>query len=298
MLARGPRMVITDLDGTLLDSRGTLAPNTRQALEDLGEAGIPRVVATGRSPHSFLRAVSDDLPIDFAILSSGVGIVDWPQRRTLFSTGLGRDAIAHVAELLLHMRLDFMVHHAFPENHAFWFWRATADNPDFDRRVALYREHAAPLREDLDGVGPGAQVVAIVRDDDSKRTLAEVRSRLADFSILRTTSPIDRASTWIEIFPAGVTKGSASAWLAGELGVSRTRVLAIGNDYNDLELLEWAGNPRVVANAPGDLRARFPVVPSNDDEGVVRAIHAWIEEEADGTVEEAGIRDRPPSSNG
>jgi hydroxymethylpyrimidine pyrophosphatase-like HAD family hydrolase len=58
--------------------------------------------------------------------------------------------------------------------------------------------------------------------------------------------------------------------------VSRADVLAVGNDYNDLDLLEWGGSSYVVANAPADLLARFPAVASSDAAGVADAVARWM----------------------
>jgi hypothetical protein len=63
---------------------------------------------------------------------------------------------------------------------------------------------------------------------------------------------------WIELFPASAGKGSAAAWLAGMLQVSPERSLAVGNDYNDLDMLQWAGHSLVMEDSPPGLRRRFP----------------------------------------
>jgi hydroxymethylpyrimidine pyrophosphatase-like HAD family hydrolase len=52
-------------------------------------------------------------------------------------------------------------------------------------------------------------------------------------------------------------------------------VLAVGNDYNDLDLLEWAGTPRLAAGAPRELAARFPVASSGDDSDFSAAVEEW-----------------------
>ncbi|MDX1435151.1 MAG: HAD hydrolase family protein, partial [Gammaproteobacteria bacterium] len=76
-------MVVTDLDGTLLDSSARLGPVNRGALERLGEHGVLRVVATGRSLHSARLVIDRDFPIDYLVFSSGVGIVRWPEEDPL-----------------------------------------------------------------------------------------------------------------------------------------------------------------------------------------------------------------------
>jgi hydroxymethylpyrimidine pyrophosphatase-like HAD family hydrolase len=118
--------------------------------------------------------------------------------------------------------------------------------------------------------------VAIVPPAQTPAALAAVRQRLQGWSVIRTTSPLDGRSTWIELFPAGVSKSLTADWLAAELGIPRTHTLSVGNDFNDLDLLEWAQTRFVVANAAAELRERFPAVASNDGGGVAEAIERWI----------------------
>ena len=98
-------------------------------------------------------------------------------------------------------------------------------------------------------------------------------------SIIQSTSPLDLTSTWFEVLPAEASKGQAAAWLANKLGIAPDKALAVGNDYNDLDLLEWSGQAFVVANGPTDLTARFPVVASNDRFGVAEAVGRWRDSE-------------------
>ena len=66
-------MVITDLDGTLLNSGRIVSPENRRALERLGELGVVRVIATGRSLFSFNKVIERDFPVDYLLFSSGGG---------------------------------------------------------------------------------------------------------------------------------------------------------------------------------------------------------------------------------
>lgn len=270
-------MLVTDLDGTLLDGQGRLSRRSWDMLVRLGALGISRVVATGRSPFSFQKAVPSDLPIDYAVLSSGAGIVSWPDRSLLRAEHLHREEIVHVARTLEALGMDFMVHRPIPDNHCFCYRQLGKANPDFEQRIALYATYAEPLGETFDGFDRGAQFVAIVDHHHPPHAVETVRQHLPHLSILRTTSPLDHRSTWIEVFPHGVNKATATAWLSQRLGVARQRILAVGNDFNDLDLLEWAGTSRVVANAPETLRTRFEVTASHDDNGVVEAVEAWLD---------------------
>jgi hydroxymethylpyrimidine pyrophosphatase-like HAD family hydrolase len=279
-------MLVTDLDGTLFGGSRSLGPADRRALEGLGAAGYLRVVATGRNPHSFLRAVGDDLPIDFAVLSSGAAILDYRSRRFVRTVSMEATEVWGAGELLLALDLDLMILDPLPDNHSFAYHPSSRPCPDYYKRIEIYREHARPLCPDGRPVAPAdiralwtgeaSQLLAIDPYEHGKSAHATAAAGLPELTVLRATSPLGGEATWIEVFPWAASKSRSSGWLAERLGVERADVLAVGNDYNDLDLLEWGGTSFVVANAPAELLARFPVVSSSDAAGVADAVARWM----------------------
>jgi hydroxymethylpyrimidine pyrophosphatase-like HAD family hydrolase len=173
--------------------------------------------------------------------------------------------------------LDFMVHQPIPDNHRFVYYGTGRDNPDFHRRLARYSEFCQPFDHATSHIGSASQLLAVVNHDNSASVLKALRSKLTGYSVIRSTSPLDGESTWIEVFAPGVSKSQCAAWLADRLDIDKERVLAVGNDYNDLDLLEWAGTAFLVDNAPDMLKNRFVSVASHDHGGVSEAIHMWLE---------------------
>jgi hydroxymethylpyrimidine pyrophosphatase-like HAD family hydrolase len=90
--------------------------------------------------------------------------------------------------------------------------------------------------------------------------------------IIRTTSPIDGLSTWLELFPMSVSKAVAAEYLCTLHTIDRSEVMAIGNDYNDMDLLSWAGTAFVVPSAPDELLKKFTAVEG----GLSNAIETWL----------------------
>lgn len=269
-------MVITDLDGTLIRSDRTFANADLNTLVALGREGVVRVVATGRSLYSARMVLEPEFPIDYLIFSTGAGIFDWPQQRLLRKNALGASDVESAARVLASMDLPFMVHAAVPENHRFVYRRAPSGRVrgDFELRLERYLQYAA---EWVEGAAPpldAAQFVAIT-DAEDVHAYDELRRALPMLEVVRATSPLDGRSRWLEIFPSGVSKSHASNWLAERCGVSAEQTLGVGNDYNDEDLLAWAGVAFVVANAPDDLLNRHSSVPSNDDGGFSAAVDQW-----------------------
>jgi len=269
-------MFIMDFDGTLLRSDRNFADNDLRALEQLGEKGIMRTIATGRSLYSFNTVAVENLPVDFVMFSTGAGVLEHSSQKIIRSVSLESNEVERACDVLRSVHLDFMVHRTIPDNHVFAYYQTKDGNADFERRLSLYSQFATPLSELPKGFGPATQLVVVVPAEQGKIVLEKIRSKLSDFNVIQTTSPLDGISTWIEIFPRLVSKSLTAAWLAEELGIDKEQIASVGNDYNDLDLLEWAENSYVVDNAPVDLKVRFPNVASNNNGGVAEAIHQWL----------------------
>ncbi|MFK5951426.1 MAG: HAD family hydrolase [Desulfobacterium sp.] len=147
------------------------------------------------------------------------------------------------------------------------------DNPDFYSRIELYKNLCRPMKKS-EGVdfGQATEILAIVPPAFGHEMADRVQQALGDFSVIKATSPLDGKSIWIEVFNPLVSKSQVVAWLAAKLGVNREDVVSVGNDYNDLDLLEWSGQGFVVANAPAEVQRGFGVVASNDKCGVSEVI--------------------------
>jgi len=276
--AGAPRgLFVTDFDGTLLRSDRRFSSVDLEALEALGRQAVVRVIATGRSLYSFNTAVAEMLPVDFIIFSMGAGLLEYATGRLVRTVSFEPPEVRRACTVLKNCGLDFMIHRPIPDNHWFGYHRTSARNADFERRLARYRRFGAPLMEAADNFGPASQLLAVVSSLDGRAALRRVRSLLSDFNVVRTTSPLDGKSTWIEVFPPVVSKSLTAAWLARELQIAESTVVSVGNDFNDLDLLEWAAESYVVDNAPEELKRRFARVASNDHGGVAAAARRMLQ---------------------
>jgi hydroxymethylpyrimidine pyrophosphatase-like HAD family hydrolase len=271
-------MVITDLDGTLFQKDHRISDRNYQTLLDLGERTIVRVIATGRSLFSAYKVLPLEFPIDFLVFSSGAGIMAWARQELLFSASMNQEEVALAFEALSRRSLDFMVHRPIPDNHHFLYFASDQPNPDFEARCRLYRDFATPgWKQDKPPV-EACQLVAIEPFFRPTSCYSEIREELDSLAVIRTTSPLDGRSRWIEIFSNQVSKAQASVRIARNQGVREDRIMAIGNDFNDLDLLGWAARSFVVNDAPGELLARFPRVRSGDESDFSEAVVLWQQE--------------------
>ncbi len=271
-------LVATDLDGTLLKTNQSISKEDINTLKSLGKQNIYRIIATGRSVYSVNKILNKDFPIDYLIFSSGAGILEWKSKKIILSYHLTKDKVAAIAKLLITQQIDFMIHEPIPDNHRFVYYKNEKNNPDFINRCELYKDFCSPIKYKNANFKEACQIIAIIPEDILlfEKTKYKINHKIKNIKIIRTTSPLDGKSIWIEIFPLEVSKGNAVKYLCKILKINSSHTLGIGNDYNDLDLLHWTTHSYVVANAPIYLKNKFDVSESNLNSGFTKAVKKKI----------------------
>ncbi len=252
------KIIITDLDGTLLPSNGKISIEDYRFLEQLQQKKIIRVIATGRNLYSALSFLPSDFPIDYLIFSSGAGIMKWDNKQLIYTKKIEHDKVAELSEILIQHQVDFMILEPIPKNHQFWYYRTDSTNADFNRRLNHYKQFATPIGNIADTNRDACQVLAILPNQID--WFEELSSKFSGIKIIRATSPIDKESIWMEFFPENVSKGHACYWLCNQLNLSPEMAATIGNDYNDIDMLNWSKYSFVVAEAPFELKQKYTVI--------------------------------------
>lgn len=268
-------LLICDLDGTLLRRGVPISETSLSVMKTLRARGDIVAIASGRSLYSGYTVLPRHLPIDYWIFSTGVGILNWSTGDIERSRQLDAGQVEAIIRVLTAVEVDFMIQAPVPDNHHFAYRRFP--NPanagtDFDHRLAHYQSFCHEL-------APGeiwsqaSQAIAILPPDLARfQNLCQL---LADFSVVRATSPFDGRSIWMEIFAPGVNKAEGASWLAGRQDLGITATYALGNDYNDLDLLEWADYAMLAASSPPELKRRFPYTQGDTEDALAEAVAAW-----------------------
>ena len=259
------RMVVTDLDGTLARSDATISRNNRLMLEQLGQLGVCRVIATGRSLYSARTVLEREFPIDYLVFSCGAGILDWQNNQIINAEFLDKTVVRKITDQLLKRKVDFSVQDKIPNNHCFSYVQHNQANDDFKKRLAIYQGYTRPF--DADHISDASQVIAILGEDIEQLDILKKDCEQIDTRIIRATSPLNGRSIWMEFLPPQVSKAFGIEFLCQHLHIDRQRTFGIGNDFNDIDLLEYCRHRYVVSNAPDKLKRTYPSVPSNDDDG-------------------------------
>lgn len=274
-MASSRRLFVTDFDGTLLSDDRQVHSRDLDTLARLRDGRTTTAIATGRSLFSFYRALdqmgleASALPVDYLIFSTGAGIAALDSGRLMLSHGIPRSGVQTICQCFDALGYDYMVHKAIPDTPYFLYRESGLNhNPDFYHRIDLYSDFGRPLDSPADLYDRATEVLAVLPGGIPVSELNRLRARLAGFSVIHATSPLDHQSAWIEVFHADVSKSRSANWLTRQLGISRDRVIAVGNDYNDMDLLAWAGLGFLVDNGPEDMKTAFSGVASNNCCGV------------------------------
>lgn len=255
-----PRLVATDLDGTIIRRDGSISDRTVAALAAVNDLGVPVVLVTGRPPR-WVGEVADRLGHrGLAVCSNGALLYDLATERVLEHFPLSLEVGLEVARRLRVALPDigFAVEtlHGFAreaEYHPTW--------PDDDG-------HVAPL-DDIYHPENVVKLLARHRSIDADALLAKGREVVGDLVELTHSS----ISGLLEISVAGVSKATTLASVCAEHGVEAADVVAFGDMPNDLPMLAWAGQPYAVEGAHPDVLAAVTLrAPSVEDDGVAQVI--------------------------
>nr|WP_320117593.1 HAD family hydrolase [uncultured Marinifilum sp.] len=269
------KIVVSDLDGTLLPSLGEISDRNYKCLEQLKESNIIRVIATGRNLYSAMAVLPDDFPIDYLIFSSGAGIMQWNTKELIYSQQIEAEEVHELSQILIDHEIDFMILDPIPMNHQFWYYQSGHKNADFDRRLNLYKQFATPIGKIEDTKRDACQLLAILPNKED--WFEELKAKFDDIKIIRATSPLDHESIWMEIFPLHISKGHGCQWLCNKIGIKPEHSFVIGNDYNDIDLLEWGKYSYVVENAPKHLKEKYKTTKSVIEDGFALAIEQTLQ---------------------
>jgi len=258
------RMIVTDLDGTLISSRQEVSPRNLAALASWAERGACICVATGRHPASALQ-VTACFPFPYILIAlNGAVVIDQPsgriRSRRFMSPDKTRATLAVLERLGLDRRRDVLTLDTWYVSHV---------EDDVSTRTQRLGLALRVIPEPCDVAA--AKVMVQVPRNKSREILAQARALLPEMTVVLSTPSL------LEIMGPGVSKGSSVLGLAGELDISPEAIIAFGDQLNDLDLLEVAGCGVAMANADEELkRVADRVTLRHDDDGVALVLEELL----------------------
>jgi Cof subfamily protein (haloacid dehalogenase superfamily) len=268
------RLIASDIDGTLLNPQFQISENDLTALRRAHDSGIEIVLVTGRR-HTFALPIARQLGFDLWLISSNGAVTRSLAGETFHREMMPRETCRQLCGAMQgfrgHTVLTFdketkgaiVLEHLDDLNASIQRW--------LEKNMA-YIEFVVPLENALSHDPLQAMFCgSMARMSQALQALEEsgMDKRL---TVLRTEYP-ERDLSMIDVLNTGCSKGHALERWAAHRGLRRDQVMAIGDNHNDVEMLEFAGHPVIMGNACEELRGRgWHVTLGNDRCGVAAAV--------------------------
>jgi len=267
------RLVVLDIDGTISGESNEVNPGVIHALQTVKEQGIQVAIATGRMYRSalyFAQAIGADLPI---ICYNGAWIQDAKTEETLWHLPVPRELALELLDYCEHpeRRADLDVH--FYLNDELYVREITEDTRLYIERSRIEANAVGDLRNILEE--PPTKVLAMSSQPEVTKTLlSTLQQRYSREELYLTQSN----PYFFEACHPGASKGKAVRYLVEEvLHLEAKNMLAIGDNFNDLEMLQYAAVGVAMGDAPPEVKTQADwVAPDVETDGVVAALEKFI----------------------
>ncbi|WP_427157580.1 Cof-type HAD-IIB family hydrolase [Aliinostoc sp. HNIBRCY26] len=267
------KLLVLDIDGTISGESNTISQPVKQAIAAVQSQGIAVAIATGRMYRSALRFhqdINSTLPL---MAYQGAWIQDPNSQKIYQHSPVSRNIAEQLLDYFEQPALRSLLSVHFYINDQLYVRDITPETQAYAARSGITPIPVGDLRQTL--ATEPTKILALC-DDTSviKDLLGNLRRQYTPAELYMTTS----VATFFEATNAIVNKGNAVRYLAEEvLGLQSNNVMTIGDNFNDLEMLEYAGIGVAMGNAPEDVKAIADwVAPSVELDGVATAIEKLL----------------------
>ncbi len=263
------KMIVLDLDDTLLRGDQTISTRTKDALLQAQEAGVKVVLASGR-PTFGMRWVAKELKLDqygsYILSFNGSKIIDCKTNEEKYSRALSAEMAHRLYDVSRRENVGILTYAE-------------------DAIIVEETNKFASIESELTGLP--VKVVPDFKEAISRPVVKALMLKEADHLVkvekkLQTEfdgelSVMRSKPFFLEFTQLGVTKGASLDYLIKPLGINPEEVIAIGDSYNDLTMIEFAGLGVAMGNAPEDIKEKADyVAPSNMEDGVAEVVEKFV----------------------
>ena len=265
-MVSGYKLIAVDMDDTLLNSKLEITPRSLEAVRRVQAMGIHITLATGRMFCS-VKPYAEQLGINLPLITyQGALVKNALSGEVLLHRpvplDLARQVLTRVKEYGYHVNL-------YVDDHLY-----------VEKITPEAQNYAQICRVDVTAVGdlleflqvPPTKVLVIATEEKNDQMMAEMIPQFGSQLHITKSKP-----QFLEFSHPKATKGDALAMLVDYFAVERQQVMAVGDGFNDVEMLQYAGTAVVVGNAREDIKALADyVAPSNDEDGVAIALEELV----------------------
>jgi Cof subfamily protein (haloacid dehalogenase superfamily) len=268
MLKRKIKVVISDLDGTLLQSDHTISAYTKSVFQELHQQDYLIIVATGRH-HMDAMAIINTLEVPVYLVTSNGARIHSPQKELLYSFNIDGESVKSILSLDIDPEITTVL---FKET----VWQTSKTN----RKLNAFQKDMAypPEVVDFSKLDNYSAIKIFFTHDDHQKLVA-----LRDKILERHTDVFNHAFSLpicLEFMDISVDKSVAIAKILEKEGYSFEQAISFGDGFNDEKMLDATGIGLIMGNAPENLKNKLPhlkVISNNNEDGVARYLTGILE---------------------
>lgn len=272
-----PKIIFSDVDGTLINRQRQFLPGTLYAISELQKKGILFVIASGRCPTGIFPLM-DDHGLQCPIIAFNGGTVMDSSRQVLYSEGLDREIACDVS-FYIEKDLPECVWNIF-STHC-WITQDADDPKVISEKELLRTEPTKGTVQDarcLPAEETVGKVLGMCAPEHIRYAEENLKQAFPGLSIAASNDHL------LEIVPRTVSKSNAVREICRHYGVSQEETAAFGDNFNDLEMLMAVGQAYLMGNAPEEMKKRVAeqlaaqsgqaaiITDTNDNEGIYKAL--------------------------
>jgi Cof subfamily protein (haloacid dehalogenase superfamily) len=270
------RLIAVDIDGTLLDPQFQISPLDLAALRRANSLGIEVILVTGRR-HSFALPIAQQLGFDLWLICCNGAVTRSLAGETFHRDLLPQETCRRLLGMMRKFRGQTVITFDVPGKGAIVVEHLRELEGSIQRWLEKnldYIEFVIPIENSLSSDPIQAMFCGPV--ELMREALDALEACGLPITVLRTEYP-GRDLSIVDVLNAGCSKGHALERWTQHRGIAREQVMAVGDNYNDIEMLAFAGQPFIMGNASRELLDRgWPVTRSNAENGVAAAVEAAL----------------------
>ena len=259
-------LIISDFDGTLVSSDGTVCQQNKDSIEKYCQSGGKFVISTGRMHYGIMPRVKELGLKGLVSCAHGAFIIDAGTGEVLFSHTIPAETVACICEKMEELDLNFNVY----TKDVYYANRVSERLQRYENalKVKAVMVEDKPLSQFVRENGICAyNVLAFVDPADNERIMAKLSEHVFEGCIITKSS-----DSLVEAVSASCSKGTALEFLAEHYSIPREEVIAVGDQWNDISMIEAAGLGIAVKNANDRLKEKAVTLEYTNNEGAVSHI--------------------------
>jgi len=272
------RLLAVDIDGTLLNPQFQISPQDLAALQGAHQQGVEVILVTGRR-HTFALPIARQLGFDLWLISSNGAITRSLSGETFYREMMPAQTCRQICAAMRDFRGCTVLTFDSEQKGAIVLERLDELTISIRRwleKNMQYIEFVVPIEDAIIRDPVQAMFCGPIAHMQTALSVLEASGLRDQITVLRTEYPA-RDLSIVDVLDSKCSKGAALKRWAGERGIPPDLVMAIGDNYNDIEMLAFAGKPYIMGNASEELRRNgWTVTLPNDQSGVAAAVKAAL----------------------